>query len=75
MRGRDGLVQFLQALELRGEAAFRRGVDHQHHFVAEVGEGIGLAFFWGRGRQADISVGFPCAKRGVGRLRAYCHGG
>lgn len=46
VRGGDLLVQGLERGELRGEAAFAGGVDDEDDFVAEGGEGEGLAFFY-----------------------------
>lgn len=46
----DFLVEFLEAFELRREAAFGGGVDDQDDFVLEVGERVGFAFLcWGGG--------------------------
>ena len=45
MGGFDFLVEFLEAFELGGEAAFGGCVDYEDDFVAEGGEGVGLAFF------------------------------
>ena len=39
----DFLVEFLEAVELRGEAAFRGSVDDEDDFAFEVGEREGLA--------------------------------
>ena len=41
----DLLVEGLEALELRGEAAFGGGVYDEDDFVFEGGEVVGLAFF------------------------------
>lgn len=50
MGGFDLLVEFLEAFELRREAAFGGGVDDEDDFVLQGGEGVGLAFFcWGGG--------------------------
>lgn len=56
MGGFDLLVEFLEPFELGREAAFGGRVDYEDDFVAEVREGVGLAFFcwdgalvrWGR---------------------------
>lgn len=45
MLGFDVLVEFLQALELRREAAFGGGVDDEDDFALEVDEGEGGALF------------------------------
>lgn len=45
MGGLDFLVEGFEGGELRGEAAFGGGVDDEDYFVAEGGEGEGLAFF------------------------------
>ena len=47
MRLFDLLVEGFEGGELRGEAAFGGGVDDEDDFVAEGGEGVGLAFFCG----------------------------
>ncbi|KAL8905899.1 MAG: hypothetical protein Q9207_002336, partial [Kuettlingeria erythrocarpa] len=44
--GLNFLVEGFEGGELRGEAAFGGGIDDEDHFVAEVGEGERLAFFW-----------------------------
>lgn len=57
MGGLDFLVEGFEGGELRGEAAFRGGVDDEDHFVAEGGEGERLAFFWWvrEGKLAEIA--------------------
>ena len=49
MRGGDGFVEGFEGGELGCEAAFAGGVDDEDDFAFEGGEGVGLAFFWGRG--------------------------
>lgn len=47
MLGGDVLVELLEALVLRGEAALGRRVDDEDDAVLVVGEGDLLARFWG----------------------------
>lgn len=45
--GLDVLVEFLEAFELRGEAALGGRVYNEDDFVGELGEVVGLALFCG----------------------------
>jgi hypothetical protein len=47
VRGLEVFVEFLEAGELRREAAFGGCVDDEDDFVLEVGEGVRVSFFYG----------------------------
>jgi hypothetical protein len=68
--GFDGLVEVLEAFELRGEAAFGGGVDHEDDFAFEGGEVEGFALLCGGVRSARYS---HCFLRGLNRKdETYC---
>ena len=56
--GCDGLVEFFEGGELRGEAALGGGVDNEDDFAFEGGEGEGGAFFCFEGAVVSESVFF-----------------
>lgn len=69
------LVQLFEAFELGGEAAFGGCVDDEDDFVAEGGEGVGLAFFYGVGKTGGLAGGWMGNGKGEGgRGGRYCRG-
>jgi hypothetical protein len=48
--GLDGLVELLETLELRGEAAFGGGVDDENDLALELVEGVWVALLCGNNR-------------------------